>query len=374
MEIVILYIYMKNKTLLKYRYIFRQVKNRLLAKLFYKFLGGKSFFLNEITILLTYACNLSCVMCPQYGKHGLVGSDFDAKEKCEEDVLKKFIDDVSCFSPSIITLSGGEPFLYSNWYSIAEYIKKKNIKTCLITNGILIDKFIPEIIDSIDVLHISIDGLGDTHNKIRRKDGVFEKVIYNIKKLQSRSFASPEIMIAYTFSQDNFSNISDFILYFKEQNIKIEKFIFQHLMFLDEKLSDEHKKIFFEKFNINSNFWDGFLFKPEGINLETHWEEICNVKKKFKNVIFKPNFRNFQELKAYYRGDTFLKNRCISPYLSLTLLPQGDLWICPAYSIGNIKEENFSKLWNKDSAKKFRKYTTKNIFPACRACCYLYEY
>lgn len=358
------------------QYLLRQIKNRTLAKLFYKVLRSKSFFLNEITILLTYKCNLKCMMCPQYGKYGLVVSKLDTTQTSEITTLKKFIDEVSVFKPSIITLSGGEPFLYLGWEEIANYIKQKNIKTALITNGVLLDKFADEIINNVDILHISLDGLENIHNKIRGS-GVFEKVISNIRHLQKKNEKKPQVVIAYTFSQDNFYNLEDFILYFARENIKIDKFIFQHLLFLSNNLAENHQEIFAKKFKVNSNFWSGFLFEPEGINTNKLGEEISKIKKKFPQVIFKPNFK-LDELKKYYEDKNYLPvsyKRCISPYLSLTLLPTGEVWICPAFSIGNIKENSFAELWNNAKATTIRSFLQKEkLLPACRACCYLYEY
>ena len=77
----------------------------------------------------------------------------------------------------IITFSGGDPFSKSNFREACVKAKKLGLQTHVDTNALAIrEEDISFIEDNIDILGISIDGVGETHNVLRESKNSFTKI------------------------------------------------------------------------------------------------------------------------------------------------------------------------------------------------------
>jgi len=70
----------------------------------------------------------------------------------------------------------------------------------------------------------------------------------------------------------------------------------------------------------------------------------------------------------------FLKKhtKCVAPYRSAYVDIKGDLrphTRCYDIVLGNIKEDNFLKIWNGKKYREFRAKIRKRAFPGCARCC-----
>lgn len=102
---------------------------------------------------------------------------------------------------AICIAGGGEPLLNNDLPSFLNRCKIRNLKTAIVTNGSMIDKFIPYLIDCTWV-GISIDAAtDDTLKKLKNtSDGMFQKIIDNIKKfVEYRNAQKSKVQIGYKF-------------------------------------------------------------------------------------------------------------------------------------------------------------------------------
>jgi len=85
-----------------------------------------------------------------------------------------------------IRFSGGEPLLDIEKLSIAaKEADKLGMKAAFTTNGFLIEEKIEDILKlPLDRVQVSLDGLENTHNKIRKNELSFQKTIEGIKSLK----------------------------------------------------------------------------------------------------------------------------------------------------------------------------------------------
>lgn len=127
---------------------------------------------------LTMACNMRCKHC---------GSS--CKEKQDDELTTKealdLCDQLADLGLSYITLSGGELTLRDDWHLIAKRLTDNGVATSMITNGWLLnDEMIQMAKDAnIQTIGISIDGLKETHDNIRRT-GSYEKDLGLMKKIR----------------------------------------------------------------------------------------------------------------------------------------------------------------------------------------------
>lgn len=113
----------------------------------------KQFYPYRITFELTNACIAHCSHCFKKANDGVIKYLDYAKvyELCTTHIHNEF---------QIAHLTGGEPLLHPQFVDFVNLFSDKDIE--LNTNGILINKYSPEVFKKIKALSIGIYGLSDT--------------------------------------------------------------------------------------------------------------------------------------------------------------------------------------------------------------------
>jgi radical SAM protein with 4Fe4S-binding SPASM domain len=133
-------------------------------------------------------CNQRCSFCYNAWR---TGGAKGKKQLSTEDalrVLERVIAETPCHS---ISLSGGEPLLRSDLFELVSFIKGKDKKACVITNGLLLSgERIQECMAAgVDVLQISLlGGKPEIHERLTGVRG-FERTvdaIFDVKKAGGR--------------------------------------------------------------------------------------------------------------------------------------------------------------------------------------------
>ena len=147
-----------------------------------------------LQIHLTRKCNLKCLHC--YSMSGPQESEALPLED-----LKAAMTDAKHLGYGIISLSGGEPFLYPHLRQVLEHGKKIGLKTGLVTNGMFLDeRRLSALKDSLDLVVISLDGAPERHNVMRANKLAFETMA---KKLPNLKEIGIPFGFLYTLSQEN---------------------------------------------------------------------------------------------------------------------------------------------------------------------------
>lgn len=112
---------------------------------------------------VTMACNMRCKHCGSSCMDKLPG-------ELSTDRALHLCDELGELGMKYITLSGGEPTLREDLIQIIARLRKNNVIPNIITNGWNItEEFVKDAVDAgIGTVAISIDGLEETHDFIRR--------------------------------------------------------------------------------------------------------------------------------------------------------------------------------------------------------------
>src|SRR3989344_2296480 len=112
-------------------------------------------------------CNLTCKHCYS------ISADKDFPGELSTAEVYRVMDDLKAFGVPVLILSGGEPLLRPDIFDISRRAKDKGFYVGLSTNGTLIDESNIDRLAGIgyDYVGISIDGLTETHHRIRRREG-----------------------------------------------------------------------------------------------------------------------------------------------------------------------------------------------------------
>lgn len=172
--------------------------------------------INRLIFFVTSRCNSKCSHCFYW-------KNLNAKDELSTKEVKKAIDNLGKLD--WLYLSGGEPFLRQDLTDICKYfIDKCGVKKLIIpTNGTLEKQtieFIKEISNKCKIkIHISLDGLKKTHDKIRGIN-CFNKAISLLKKLKElQKIYKFKFNVMITVSNKNISEIVSLGKYLDSLNL-----------------------------------------------------------------------------------------------------------------------------------------------------------
>lgn len=162
----------------------------------YRFLKWKMGNKSPLTAVakITSRCNLRCKHCPWW--------KWEVEDKSTVE-WKRTLSEVRKKGVIHLIIEGGEPTIRDDLNEIISHAKSLGMLVMVITNGTNdLSRFDP------DNYWISIDGVGDTHDRIRGK-GVFDRVVSNIKNNPH----APKIVLS-TINKENADQIEEIASYF----------------------------------------------------------------------------------------------------------------------------------------------------------------
>lgn len=155
-------------------------------------------------------CNAHCFMC-DFWKNDKI----EISEEKFENILKNME------NIEMIRFTGGEPLLCKN---LPKYISKchsKGIKTSIITNGLILDKKIDELVtNGLDQVIISVDGsTAALHDSLRGTQGLFNKIETVLKKIEVKN-PFLHTRVNTVVSEKNLSDLANMACWLDKYNIE----------------------------------------------------------------------------------------------------------------------------------------------------------
>ena len=167
-------------------------------------------------------CNLACKHC--YSISGDV--DFPG-ELSTEDVFR-VMDDLRQFRVPVLILSGGEPLMRRDIFDISARAKAMGFYVGLSTNGTLIDAELARRVCSAgyDYVGISLDGIGPTHDRFRRKSGAYRAALSALRSLRDLGI---KVGVRFTMTEDNVAELPAMLDLVEDEGFS--KFYLSHLVY-----------------------------------------------------------------------------------------------------------------------------------------------
>lgn len=183
----------------------------------------------NLTILLTYDCNLRCVYCYEGAGEQNKGSLSTETREAIFEFIKKQMEQRKSKVLSVV-LFGGEPLLNFEqnvkWLDqIKQYCDMNNIVfvTTLITNGILINEYVMnKLIEyNCQTIQITLDGLKEIHDSRRKyKDGrgSFDEVLNGIRMIYNNAKLNNPV-IRINIDKTNIDEVKRLLVYLSEEKL-----------------------------------------------------------------------------------------------------------------------------------------------------------
>jgi heme d1 biosynthesis radical SAM protein NirJ len=165
-------------------------------------------------------CNLTCKHCYS------ISADKDFPGELGTEEVFAVMDDLKGFGVPVLILSGGEPLMRPDIYDISHRAKDMGFYVGLSTNGTLIDDSSVERIAAVgyDYVGISLDGMGATHDRFRRKPGAFDEALNGIRLCRDRGI---KVGMRFTLTQDNAAELPHLLELMERE--RVDKFYLSHL-------------------------------------------------------------------------------------------------------------------------------------------------
>ena len=165
-------------------------------------------------------CNLTCKHCYSISADTDFSGELNFAEVCT------VMDDLKQFHVPVLILSGGEPLLRPDIFDIAQRAKAMGFYVALSSNGTLIDEEnLPHIAAcDFDYVGVSLDGIGETHDRFRRLSGAFATSLAGIRRCRDLGV---KVGVRFTLTQDNAQDLPAVLRLVDDEGI--DRFYFSHL-------------------------------------------------------------------------------------------------------------------------------------------------
>lgn len=174
-----------------------------------------------LVLFLGFRCNLRCVMCSGWIKQK------ETRELTLPDIDKIFQDQNLCQNLEIINLTGGEPTLRENLDQIVQLAVRgcpRLRRIDLSTNGVRSEQVLDAVERLLAVLLptnirlttcVSLDGIGELHERIRGQEHIFAAIDRTIKALKELMglYTSFDLGLNMTVGRLNYFAIDDVLAY-----------------------------------------------------------------------------------------------------------------------------------------------------------------
>ncbi len=145
---------------------------------------------------LTFHCNLACSACPFHHRARESGAHMSW------DTARQSLDELQRRGCRIVMFEGGEPMLWRDGErgirDLVDYARLRFVRVGLTTNGTL------PIDVAADVVWVSIDGLKETHDRLRSSS--FDRICATLA-----ATAHPKVLIHCTLNRENWRELPDLV-------------------------------------------------------------------------------------------------------------------------------------------------------------------
>lgn len=292
----------------------------------------------QITFFITNKCNLKCQHCFFWKELNKPTEELTLEE------IEKISETMGRFA--FLSLTGGEPFLRRDISEIATIFSKNNrvLRLSIPTNGVLSE----EVVNSTKkilkknknlnlIVKISLDGLGEEHDKIRRMRGCFEKAVGTYKQLRKlkkvyQNLKLGVLITIFSLNQDKVDKLYDFIR---------------------SELKPDHVGLNLIRGELENN-------KLKEVDLGYYKRLYRRILDDFPQSFFRLYKKKAFELLTKTVEENRFRTDCFAGTLSAVIYENGDVFPCEPLDkkIGNLRDfdYDFKKLWLSKRARETREF------------------
>ena len=311
-----------------------------------------------VVVLMPHSrCNCRCVMCDIWQ------GNRDRRELGRED-LAEHLETFRRLRVRWVVLSGGEALMHSNLWGLCELLGELEIKITLLSTGLQLRRWAPEVVRWCDEVIVSLDGSREVHDAIRRVPRAYDQLADGVAALREIE-SGYRVTGRCVLHRLNFRDLPNIVAAAHQIGLA-------SISFLAADVSSE-------AFN-RPGGWDGervgevALDPAEAAEFERVVETvIAEHRADFESSFIVESPDKLRRLPRYYQalhGQGELPEVvCNAPWVSTVIEADGVVRPCFFHpELGNIHQQPLAEILNSPAAVRFRRQLDVARDPICRRC------
>ncbi|MEV7870538.1 radical SAM protein [Streptomyces sp. NPDC088124] len=344
----------------------------------------------EVSMQLTYRCNLRCTHCYQWNDQGFFHDYSKEKQRTELDI--DVVDRVLRATDerrAKVFMWGGEPLMHSKFGDIAALLARTPRTVVMCTNGLLVERNLPHLLSlgpGLNLL-VSLDGLDTDHEALRGR-GTFPRTIRNIKTLldlQRSGEYQGEVSISCMVSNETVGKMYEFMEWAEE--LGVNTVYFQFPWYISPPVAESMDRLYEECFAwLNppppgaTPTWHSYTYrlKPELIDVLKDSMTRLAARTWRVRIRYQPQLE-VDEVSDFILGSPApaqQRNRCLAVSNRLEVHADGKVSSCkffPEFIVGDLYENSVEEVWQSETFRKVREVLRgTGLMPVCSKCILLY--
>jgi MoaA/NifB/PqqE/SkfB family radical SAM enzyme len=297
------------------------------------------------------------------------------EKEMDLDGWKKATDDCIEMGVRWIELFGGDALLRKDiLVPLVKHIKTyPDINCNMPTNCNLMDRETAEglVEAGMDDIWISMDGIDITHDKVRGREGTFDRANRAIDWLLAArgGNCTPNIRVNVTISRYNASSFDKVLAFAERKGMDAV-----HLEYVGEFWQQTIDKADIEgirptPYYIRQGNESSLVNREQAFLIKRKVEMMKKQAETMRVRLFSENIDKLT-IENMVKG-RFDNKRCYITRFKVSIDPSGSIIGCPFYgkwAMGNIREQNLRKIWRNQRHKKFMKAFIEGRFQFCNYC------
>ena len=304
----------------------------------------------------TFVCDARCEMCSNWERG-------DRKSDMKLDEIERCFDDPLWQKIEIANLSGGEPTTRNDMVEVSRVMLDKLPrlrKFGINTTGLTPQRAIPMVTKVAELCHergiifstrVSIDGIGDMHDQVRRVKRGFDKAQKTITAMQELQQRIPfNFGISTTIFSMNLEDAENILAWARKEKLDI---VFNMVRFTDPMLGNSDKAGALKPVGKDEEKMRAFFM--ERVRMDPLFDGQNYIYMHYADMISN----------GYHRLAP-----CPFQSQGIMLNPNGDLFFCENSNVvGNVREESPAAIYFRESSQQHRNWIRDEKCPTCLSPC-----
>lgn len=315
--------------------------------------------LPQLVLMPHSRCNCRCVMCDIWQANSV-------KHELTRDDLLRQMSSLRNLHVQRVVLSGGEALMHQNLWLLCELLRELNddLQITLLSTGLLLQHFAPDIVKWCDEVIVSIDGSREFHNAVRRVPRAFERLAEGMAALREQRPSYP-VSARCVLQRTNFRDLPNIIDAAHEIGLNRISF-----MAVDVSSTAFNRPEPWQEPRVAEVALDPAETAEFAALVE---DVIQRFAADFDSKFISETPAKLRRLPRYYAALNGLGDLpttvCNAPWVSSVVEADGTVRPCFFHkALGNIHEQSLDAILNSPEAVAFRRELDVTENPVCKVC------
>lgn len=333
----------------------------------YWFLQGRAFLPARLSVDLTYSCNACCKMCCRLGPDVFAAPTMPVDgAMLEQAAFESVCVELKRLRPTVY-FTGGEPLLHPKVAKFISFARALGFYSSINTNGILLEERAVELVQAgVNKIILSVAPAPDLC--LQERGVSYERLQAGVREIRSAASSShePVLSLSCVVTPSNCNRLAE--LADVAHGLNVSSVTLQHLMFSDEQHVRAHAETLSSMF-AEKDSYSALMMRGGSIDVAALGNAVQALHAAGLRVRLEPEIPE-SAWPAYYASvETYLPGRCLAPWTTLVVMPDGGLSCCRPLLLGRAGTDTVRSVWNNSKAVAFRRYLKRRWLPGCARCC-----